>query len=188
MKQFILAIGLLAASTAFAGDWYGSATYDQKDKQNSAQVNHVYGVNIGNKLGDGWVAEGRMENEKVSVGDGTQKQEGLMHVKLTKEIDTGTFLTPYAGVALGQKNKSTSDFAFWVGEVGVKAKLNDTFSVKYNWRQRTAFDSVNDYDTKENSVSLGINLTKVDAVSVSYKQERGTSDYNTTGVAYTRSF
>ena len=189
MKKFILAIGLVAATSAFAGDWYGSATYDQKDKQNSAQVNHVYGVTVGNKLGGGLSAEGRMENERVSVGDGTQKQEGLIQGKVSYDISTGTLLTPFVGVAVGQKQKSTLDFTYWVGEVGAKVKLGD-LGVRYGWRQRTAFDnnSTNSYDTREHSVAVTYALTKADTVGVRYAQERGTSDYNTTGLFYTRSF
>jgi len=61
--------------------------------------------------------------------------------------------------------------------------------LRYGYRQRTAFDtSTNSYDTTEHTIALGINLTKQDNITVAYKQERGTSDYNTTGVYYTRSF
>jgi hypothetical protein len=190
MKKLIVLAAVLAANLAHAEGWYAGATYDQKDKVNSAEVHNVYGLNVGNKLGGGWTVEGRMEDEKVDVGDGTQKQEGLAQVKVTKDIDTGTFVTPYAAVAVGQKNKSTVDFPFWIGEAGLKVKINETFGIKYNWRQRTAFDNntTNSYDTKEQTLALGVNLTKVDNISIAYKQERGTSDYNTKGVYYTRSF
>ena len=190
MKKFIAMAALLAATLAQAEGLYTGLTYDQKDKQNSAQVNHVYGVNVGQKFSNGLTIEGRMENERVEVGDGTQKQEGLMQVKASYDISTGTPVTPYVAAALGQKNKSTVDFTYWLGEVGVKAKINDTFGVRYGWRQRTAVDnnSTNNYDTKEHTLALTANVTKADAVSVAFKRERGTSDYNTTGLYYTRSF
>jgi hypothetical protein len=190
MKKFIVLATLLVASLAQAEGLYTGLTYDQKDKQNSAQVNHVFGVNVGQKFSNGLTVEGRMENERVAVGDGTQKQEGLMQVKASYDISTGTFVTPYVAAAVGQKQKSTVDFTYWVGEVGAKAKINDTFGVRYGWRQRTAFDnnSTNSYDTKEHTIALTANLSKADAVSVAYKRERGTSDYNTTGLYYTRSF
>ena len=190
MKKFLVLAALLAAGLAQAEGTYASFTYDQKDKQESTQLNHVYGLNIGQKFGNGFAVEARMEDEKVDPGAGaTQKQEGLVQVKGIYDISTGTMFTPYVAAAVGQKNKSTSDFGFWVGEVGVKAKLNDAFTVRYGWRQRTAFDTTaNSYDTKEQTIALTANLTKVDAIGIRYAQERGTSDYNTTGIFYTRSF
>ena len=138
MKKLFVMAALLAATLAQAEGLYTGLTYDQKDKQSSAQVNHVYGVNVGQKFSNGLTVEGRMENERVDVGDGTQKQEGLMQVKASYDIATGTLVTPYVAAAVGQKNKSTIDFPFWVGEVGVKAKINDMFGVRYGWRQRAA--------------------------------------------------
>ena len=191
MKKFIVMAAMLAATLAQAEGMYTGLTYDQKDKQNSTQNNYVFGVNVGQKFNNGFTVEGRMENERVEPGAGaTQKQEGLMQVKGIYDISTGTMFTPYAAVAVGQKNKSTVDFPFWVGEVGVKAKLNDAFTVRYGWRQRTAFDNntTNSYDTKEHTIALTASLSKQDAVGIRYARERGTSDYNTTGVFYTRSF
>ena len=190
MKKFIVLAALLAAGAAQADSNYASLTYDQKDKQNSSQVNHVYGLNVGQKFSNGVGIEVRMEDEKVVPGGtAAQKQESLLQAKVSYDISTGTLVTPYVAAAVGQKNKSTSDFSFWVGEVGAKVKLNDTFGLRYGYRQRTAFDtSANSYNTTEHTIALGINLTKHDNITVAYKQERGTSDYNTTGVYYTRSF
>ena len=188
MKKLFLATVIAAVcGIAQAEGTYASITYDQKDKQASTQVNHVYGLNVGQKFADGWAAEVRMEDEKVT-NNGTQTQEGLAQIKVSKDFSFG-LVTPYVAGAVGQKNKATSDFPFWVGEVGAKVKLGDSLTARYGWRQRTAFDTnVNSYDTREHTVALGYTLTKQDAVSVAYKQERGTSNYNTSGVYYTRSF
>ena len=189
MKKFIVLATLLVASLAQAEGLYTGVTYDQKDKQNSAQVNHVFGVNVGQKLSNGFAVEGRMENERVAVGDGTQKQEGLMQAKVSYDIATGTIVTPYVAAAVGQKQKSTLDFTYWVGEVGAKAAFGPV-GLRYGWRQRTAFDNnaTNSYDTKEHTIAATYAVTKADTVGVRYARERGTSDYNTTGVFYTRSF
>ena len=86
---------------------------------------------------------------------------------------------------------STVDF--WIAEAGVKAKFGD-FGVKYNFRRRTAFDNntTNAYDTNEQTVAFGYNITKNDNISVAWKQERAndsvSSEYNTKGIYYTRSF
>jgi hypothetical protein len=190
MKKIFAMATLLVACWAQAGDWYGAATYNQKDKLNSAQVNYVHGLTIGNRLGDGWAAEGSVETERVEVGNGTQKQEGAYQVKVVKDFATGTMFTPYLAGAIGQKNKPTLDFSYYLYEGGVKIKLNDTFGIRLGSRQRTAFDNntTNSYDTREDTIALGISLTKKDSISLAYKQERGTSNYNTNTIVYTRSF
>jgi len=173
---------------------YASLTYDQKDKQDSTQVNYVYGLNVGQKFSNGFGVEARMEDERVEPGAGaTQKQESLMQAKVNYDIATGTMFTPYVAAALGHKNKSTVDFDFWLAEAGVKMKMGD-FGARYGVRRRTAFDNntTNAYDTTEQTVAVGYNITKNDNISVAYKQERRndsvSSEYNTRGVYYTRSF
>jgi hypothetical protein len=131
-----------------------------------------------------------MEDERVEPGaSATQKQEGLVQAKVVYDLSTGTPFTPYGAVALGHKNKSTVDFNFWVAEVGVKAKLGDV-GVRYGYRQRTAWDnnSTNNYDTNEHTLAVSYSVTKSTTVGVAYKVERGTSDYNTTGVFLTHAF
>jgi hypothetical protein len=128
-----------------------------------------------------------MEDEIIAVGDGTQKQESLAQVKVSKDFSLGP-VTPYVAAAIGQKSKSTSDFPFWVAEVGTKVKLGDSLTARYGWRERQAFDIGNSYDTREHTVALGLNLTKQDTLTAAYKIERGTSNYNTTGLYYTRNF
>jgi long-subunit fatty acid transport protein len=194
MKKLIVLAALLAAGFAQAEGNYASLTYDQKDKQDSTQVNYVYGLNVGQKFSNGFTAELRMEDERVEPGAGaTQKQESLAQAKVSYDIATSTAFTPYVAGALGHKNKSTIDFNFWLAEVGVKAKMGD-FGARYGVRRRTAFDnnSTNAYDTTEQTVALGYNLTKQDNISVAYKVERRndsvSSEYNTKGIYYTRSF
>lgn len=191
MKKVLVLATLLAAGLAQAGGNYASITYDEKDKQNANQINYVYGLNVGQKFDNGVTAEVRMEDERVETT--TQKQESLMQVKVSYDIATSTAFTPYVAGAVGHKNKSTIDFNFWLAEVGVKAKMGD-FGVRYGIRQRTAFDNTttNAYDTTEQTVALSYNLTKHDSISVAYKQERRndsvSSEYNTKGIYYVRSF
>jgi hypothetical protein len=192
MKK-ILAATLLASvfGIASAAGPSASLSYDQKDKKNADQTNYVYGLNVGQKFDNGVTAELRMEDERVEST--SQKQESLAQAKVSYDIATGTAFTPYVAGALGHKNKSTIDFHFWLAEVGVKAKMGD-FGVRYGFRRRTAFDNntTNAYDTNEQTVALSYNLTKQDAISVAYKQERRndsvSSEYNTKGIYYTRSF
>jgi hypothetical protein len=195
LKKLVLStIIAMAFGVAHAEGVYSSITYDQKDKQDSTQVNYVYGLNVGQKFSNGFGIEARVENERVEPGAGaTQKQEALMQAKVNYDIATGTMFTPYVAAALGHKNKSTVDFNYWLAEAGVKAKMGD-FNARYGVRRRTAWDNntTNAYDTTEQTVALGYNLTKNDNISVAYKQERRndsvSSEYNTRGVYYTRSF
>ena len=191
MKKVLAAL-LFVSTTTFASD-YVNLSVDQKDKVNSQEVHQVNRINLGRKFDNGLVVEGRMEDEKVDKGDGTQKQEGLGQVKVSYDIATGTLVTPYVAAAVGHKNKATIDFNFWLAEVGAKVKLGDA-SLRYGFRRRTAFDNntTNAYDTNEQTVALGYNLTKNDNISIAYKQERNndgvSSEYNTKGIYFTHSF
>ena len=193
MKKLVLATVLASMfGIASAAGPYASLTYDEKDKLNSAQVNYVYGLNVGQKLDNGVDVQLRMEDERVETGT-AQKQEALGQVKVSYDIATGTLVTPYVAAAVGHKNKATIDFNFWLAEVGAKVKLGDA-SLRYGFRRRTAFDNntTNAYDTNEQTVALGYNLTKNDNISIAYKQERNndgvSSEYNTKGIYFTHSF
>jgi len=193
MKKLVLATVLASmVGIASAAGPYASLTYDEKDKLNSAQVNYVYGLNVGQKLDNGVDVQLRMEDERVETGT-AQKQEALGQVKVSYDIATGTLVTPYVAAAVGHKNKATIDFNFWLAEVGAKVKLGDA-SLRYGFRRRTAFDNntTNAYDTNEQTVALGYNLTKNDNISIAYKQERNndgvSSEYNTKGIYFTHSF
>lgn len=195
MKKVVLTTILASIfGIASAAGPYAGLTYDEKDKQNSTQINYVYGLNVGQKFDNGVTVEARMEDERVEPGGGaTQKQESLAQVKVSYDIATGTMFTPYVAGAIGHKNKATIDFNIWVAEAGVKAKLGDA-SVRYGYRRRADWDNsvTNAYNTDEQTVALGYNLTKHDNISIAYKLERRndsvSSEYNTKGIYYTRSF
>lgn len=193
MKKVVLATILASVfGIASAAGPYASLTYDEKDKQNSAQVNYVYGLNVGQKLENGFTVEARMEDERVETGS-AQKQESLAQVKVSYDITTSTPFTPYVAGAVGHKNKATIDFNFWVAEAGVKAKFGD-FGVRYGYRRRADWEqsTTNAYNTDEQTVAFGYNITKNNNISVAWKQERAndsvSSEYNTKGIYYTRSF
>ena len=188
-KLAVTVAAFLIAGSVMAEGIYASVTYDKKDKLNSTQVNNVYGLNIGQKFADGLTVEARVEDERVETFPG-QKQEGLYQFKASQDLSKLGMFTPYVAGAIGVKNKSTIDFPFWVAEVGAKVKLSDSISARYGWRQRVAFDdnTVNSYNTRENTLALAYSPTKHDTVSIAVKQERGTSNYNTTGLYYTRGF
>jgi hypothetical protein len=191
---------VVTAGAASAGDWYGSAGFDQKVKQNSStnEYHNVYSMVIGTKLGNGFSVEGLVENEQVERSSSGQAHEGLYQLRLNKSFDTGTIFTPYVGVAVGEKNKATIDFPIYRYDIGTTVKITEQIGAKLNWRHRQAFDSklsngtATKYSTDETRIGVYYKLTPVDTITVSYAQERNTdgisSEYNTTAISYSRSF
>jgi len=200
VTNLVAALVLVAAGAAQAGDWYGSASFDQKDKQNSSsnEFHNVVALTIGKKLGNGFSIEALVEEELVrNAGTADYADEGLYQLRLNKAFETGTIFTPYVGVAVGEKNKASLSFPIYRYDVGTTVKFTDSVGVKLNWRHRQAWDSTYDntatkYNTDETRVGLYYKLTAVDTITVSYAQERNndgkSSEYNTTGIAYSRSF
>ena len=100
LKQILTIAALLVTSAAQAGDWYGSVSYDQKDKQNSTsnEFHNVVAMTIGNKLGSGFSIEALVEEELVkNTGKADYADEGLYQIRLNKAFETGTLFTPYVG-------------------------------------------------------------------------------------------
>ena len=191
---------LLVAGVAQAGDWYGSVSYDQKDKQNSTsnEFHNVVAMTIGNKIGHGFSVEALVEEELVkNTGKIDYADEGLYQIRLNKSFDTGTLFTPYVGVAVGEKNKASISFPIYRYDIGTNIKITDQIGAKLNWRHRQAWDdtrhnTATKYNTDETRIGVYYKLTSVDTITVSYAQERNndglSSEYNTTGISYSRSF
>ena len=193
MKKFLLAVALTVASlTAFADGAYNyvAPTLDFKDKVDSTNNHEVYGINIGRDFGNTWKVEARMEDERVNGG----AHEGLAQVKVNKDIGTWFGVTPYAGVAVGMKDTSTSDFFYYVAEVGAKYTVLPGLTAFAQERLRTPFNENLDghtgygYKTWETSIGAKYAITPEHAVGVKYAMERGDSTYDTVGVNYTYSF
>ena len=202
VTKLIAALMLTVAGSAFAADdgWYGKVGFDQKDKLNSTtnEFHNVTSMTVGKRLGDGWSVEALLEEELVKNGSSGQADEGLYQLRLNKSFATGTMFTPYVGVAVGEKNKATIGFPIYRYDVGLNTALGEKVVVTLNWRHRQAFDdklssgAATKYNTDETRIGLGYKLTKVDTITVSYAQERRadsvSSEYNTTAIAYSRSF
>ena len=180
MKKFLL--GLLVSSSAFASD-YVNLSVDQKDKLNSSEVHQVNRINIGRKFDNGFVIEGRMEDEIVR---NPNKNEGLMQLKLEYNLNKVLGWTPYGGIAIGQKNKTTT-FSFYAAEVGVKTDIQN-WTIKFNHRHRAPFDDINQYITDENYIQIGYRLTKQDTIAYKYGRERGDRNYDVNGISWNHSF
>ena len=202
LKSILVAAVMMVSTTVFAADdgWYGKASFDQKDKLNSKtnEFHNVTSLTVGKRLGDGWSIEALVEEELVKNGSSGNADEGLYQLRLNKSFNTGTMFTPYVGVAYGEKNKATISFPIYRYDVGMNTALGEKIVVTLNWRHRQAVDdklssgALTKYDTNESRIGIGYKLTKVDTITVSYAQERRddklSSEYNTTAISYTRSF
>jgi len=192
MKKFLLAVLLAVASVSAFADAgnYASAGIDFKDKQDSTNNHTVYGLTVGHDFGNTWKVEARMEDETVNGG----AHEGLVQLKVNKDIGTWYGVTPYAGVAVGEKDKSTTNFIYYLGEVGAKYTVLPGLTAFVQERLRTPFNENLDghtgygYKTWETSVGAKYAINKSNAVGLRFAVERGDSAYNTVGVNYTYSF
>lgn len=184
-----LLAGLFVSSTVLA-DTYIQPTVDFKDKQDSTANHTVYGLTVGQSFENGWKIEGRMEDETVNGG----AHEGLAQIGVAKDIGTWYGVTPYAGAAIGLKDKSTSEFVYYRVDIGAKYTVLPGLTVFANERLRTPFNENLDghtgygYKTWESKVGVNYNFTKSQSVGASYAVERGDSAYNTVGVNYKYAF
>ena len=196
MSKFLLALlaaSVLTASVAQADESTSvSGTFDLKDKQQSPANHDVFGLNVAHDFGNTWSVEGRMEDERVVGNAGSH--EGLIQLKVNKDIGTWFGVTPYAGIAVGEKSKSTTNFMYYVGEVGAKYVVTPSLTLNVQERLRTPFNENFDghtgynYKTWETQIGAKYAINKNNIVGVKYAVERGDSTYNTTGVSYTYKF
>jgi hypothetical protein len=192
MKKVLLTVLLASVfGVAQAGEYsYAGLTFDAKDKVDSTNNHEVIGLNVGHNYGNSWSVEARMEDERVNGG----AHEGLMQIKVNKDIGTWYDVTPYAGVAVGMKDKSTSDFFYYVGEVGAKAVIVPGVTAYVQERLRTPFNENLDghsgygYKTWETSIGAKYAINQNNSVGVKYAVERGDSTYDTVGVNYSYAF
>ena len=199
MKKMLVFLLCVMSSAGYCSDWYGNASVDQKDKLHSKtnEFHNVVAFTIGKKLDNGWSVEGLVEEELVKNGSSGQANEGLYQLRVNKQFKTDTIFQPYMGVATGVKNKATIGFPIYRYDIGTRVKLTDSLTGRINWRHRQAFHETTDshptkYNTDETRLSLIYNVTKTDAVTLSYAQERNndglSSEYNTLGISYSKHF
>ena len=193
LLALVLAASVLTASVAQADESTSvSGTFDVKDKQQSPANHDVFGLNVAHDFGNTWSVEGRMEDERVVGNAGSH--EGLIQLKVNKDIGTWFGVTPYAGIAVGEKSKSTTNFMYYVGEVGAKYVVTPSLTLNVQERLRTPFNENFDghtgynYKTWETQIGAKYAINKNNIVGVKYAVERGDSTYNTTGVSYTYKF
>lgn len=179
MKQFVAAMTILVAGSAYAGG-FGSVEYgyqDIKSGGSSDSVKVMLGTDLTNNLK---IDVGNQVKSNDATGDnGNRLESGL-----TLHTNAG-LVSPYVRAALGQKYTTNDNYGYWSVEPGIKfATPINNLSGKLGWRYRDAMDnSLHTTDmTKTWKAGLEYQLTKTYSVGVSYDRARGDSEYDSYNV------
>jgi hypothetical protein len=191
MKKSIISLAMLSVMSASAlASEYVSLDYSDKQKVGLLEHHDVYGVAVGSNLGPVTV-EGRLENEVVHD---PAKHEGLAQVKATYNIGKWYGVTPYIAGAVGEKDKATINFGYYVVESGLKYSVFQNLDVGVARRLRSPFSESKEhtgpdlYRTYENSAFASFKLDGKNSLTAKIARERGDSNYNTVNVGLKHSF
>lgn len=174
MKKFIAMVGLLAATTAFAGG-FGSVEYQGRDGVNGTADARATKVTVGTDITSNVKVDFSIRQK---TNDDNQLSDNRVEGGLTYTTPVAGNLSAYSRVGLGQKFKTTGDYTYYSVEPGVKYAVSNALSIKAGWRFRDAVDSVNADQTRAWRLGAEYALSKNYFVGVGYDRVRGDSDYN----------
>lgn len=169
---------MLTAGLANAGG-FGAVEYSSRDGVDGTADSTAYKVTIGTTLTDNLKVD--LSNQ-FKQNDGTNTNSSRLETGLTYDQVLASKLTAYGRVAVGEKFTSTSDFAYFSVEPGIKYAVTPVWSVKAGYRYRNAFNGSN--DDKTNTVRLGTEyaIAKNYTVGLGFDRVRGDTDYNAINV------
>jgi hypothetical protein len=181
-KLLATAILGLASLTATAG----TATVERSnvDGVSGAKNGAGYMVNFNDSITK--TLDGGFQMSTAQT-DGTNSVSTRVETSLTSKYALG-FGTAYVKGSVGLKLNSSGSTEFYAVEPGVIVPLGNGFSTRIGYRYRAAFDSGIADTTRTARVGLTYALTKKDAFTLRYDQQRGNSEQNSVNFAYTRSF
>jgi len=188
-KLLATAVLGLASLTAVANEFAGTGG------RATVEYSNVDGVN-GAKNGTGYMINYNAPITKTLDGgfqmttaqtDGTNAVSTRVEANLTPKYALG-FATLYAKGTVGTKLSTAGTTDYYAVEPGVIVPLNDKFSVRAGYRYRAAFDSKIADTTRTARIGVTYALTKTDAFTLRYDQQRGNSEQNSVNFAYTRGF
>jgi hypothetical protein len=167
----ILAASLvLASGVAFADQAYTTFEYTNSTKRSDDTSSVKGGLVVGLKTDTGRDFSLKYESSQAEIGNGSIST-GL-EVRARQNIDLGTF-KPYVGIRLGEKLTSTTSFAHYAFDGGVKFPIVGALSGDVGARFRNAFDTVNDFDSKRAHAAVSYAVTKNDSVALRYSKSYG---------------
>lgn len=178
MNKLFFILAMLSVGVANAGG-FGAVEYSGRDGVDGTADSTAYKVTIGTTLTDTLKVD--LSNQ-FKQNDGTHTNQSRLETGLTYAQPVAKNLTAYGRVAVGEKFTTTSDFAYYSIEPGVKYALTPSLSVKAAYRYRNAFSG--DNADRTNAVRLGTeyNISDKYTVGLGFDRVRGDSDYNATNV------
>ena len=159
---------------------YGSLEYSDETNRATNASNIKEAIVVGIKDGSMDYSV-KLENSQSELGNGSISQG--MEVRAKKSF--GNF---YLGGRLGERVTSSTHFAHYAVDAGVKVPLGAGFTGDVGGRYRNAFDTGNSYQTTRAHVAVGYALTKQDSVAVRLSRSWGDEEKDAVRLQYTRSF
>ena len=178
-KYSVFLMTMVLSSAAMAQSYTSLEYYDETNRATQA-TNIKEALVVGTKSGDMDYSI-KMENSQTSFGNGSISQG--MEVRAKKSF--GNF---YLGGRLGEKVTSSTHFAHYAVDAGVKVPLGAGFTGDVGGRYRNAFESGKSFETTRAHVAVGYALTKQDAVAVRLSRSWGDEEKDAVRLQYTRSF
>lgn len=188
MKKAILILLMTLSTAVFAQNkGYASIEYSDETNRNTDAQNVKLGVVAGMKTADKWDYSLKMENSQTEFGNGSISTG--VEARIRKGFTLGA-LNPYIGIRLGEKLSSSTNFAHYAADFGVKFPIAGALSGDIGGRYRNAFDTVNTFQSTRGHVAVAYALTDVDTVAVRYSKAYGDTgeEKNSVRLSYSRSF
>ena len=116
MKKLIVTAMFLAASTAFA-QGFGGVEYSSRDGVDGTADSSAIKLTVGKKVNDTWSVDlsSRLKKEDNSNTNDTRLEAGV-----TASTSVGNGFSVYTRGAIGEKYKSSDNYAYYSIEPGVK--------------------------------------------------------------------
>jgi hypothetical protein len=183
MKKLLATAVLgLASLSAMAGS--ATVEYSNIDGVNGAKNGTGYMINFNESITK--TLDGGFQMTTAQT-DGTNAVSTRVEASLTPKYALG-FATLYAKGTVGTKLSTAGTTDYYAVEPGIIVPLNDKFSVRAGYRYRAAFDDKIADTTRTARVGVTYALTKKDAFTLRYDQQRGNTEQNSVNFAYTRGF
>jgi hypothetical protein len=160
----------------------GYASFEYSDETNRATdaTNIKEAVVVGTKDGS-MDYSFKFENSQAEFANGSISQG--MEIRAKKSF--GNF---YLGGRLGEKVTSSTHFAHYAVDAGMKVPLGAGFTGDVGGRYRNAFDTANAYQTTRAHVAVAYALTQQDSIGVRLSRSWGDEEKDAVRLQYTRSF
>lgn len=187
LVKILVASLTLAAGMAFADQAYTSFEYTNSTKRSDDTSSVKGGVVVGLKTDANRDYSLKYESSQAEIGNGSISTG--IEVRARQNFDLGTF-KPYVGLRLGEKLTSTTNFAHYAVDGGVKFPIVGALSGDIGGRYRNAFRTENDFDSKRAHVAVSYAVTKNDSVALRYSKAYGADSEakNDWRLSYTHAF